>query len=78
MLRGQAWSWLENMVTVAVKLVPLGQSDGQQVLYQLSASLDQVVADAQACADEHIGAFTPAAAIASSLHETQYCRLFRS
>lgn len=78
MLRGQAWSWLENMVTVAVKLVPLGQSDGQRVLYRLSASLDEVVTTAQALADDQLGAFTPAAAIASSLHETQYCRLFRS
>lgn len=78
MLRGQAWSWLENMVTVAVKLVPLGQSDGQQVLFRLSESLDAVVAKARALEDDALGAFTPAAAIASSLHETQYCRLFRS
>ena len=78
MLRGHAWSWLENMVTVAVKLVPLGQSDGQRVLYRLSQMLDEIVAQAQDCDDDELGAFTPAAAIASSLHETQYCRLFRS
>ena len=78
MLRGHAWSWLENMVTVAVKLVPLGQSDGQRVLYRLSDVLDEVVAQASALSDDELGAFTPAAAIASSLHETQYCRLFRS
>lgn len=78
MLRGQAWSWLENMVTVAVKLVPLGQSDGQAALYRLAAELDPVIDDACRLQDDELGAFTPAAAIASSLHETQYCRLFRS
>lgn len=78
MLRGHAWSWLEGLVTVAVKLVPLGQSDGQCVLYRLSSELDEVVSRAQQCMDDELGASTLAAAIASSLHETQYCRLFRS
>lgn len=78
MLRGHAWSWLENMVTVAVKLVPLGQSDGQRVLFRLGETLDDIVHCALVCGDDELGASTPAAAIASSLHETQYCRLFRS
>ncbi|MBQ0754712.1 MAG: urease accessory protein UreF [Gammaproteobacteria bacterium] len=78
MLRGQAWSWLENMVTVTVKLVPLGQSDGQRVLYQLGGVLDEVVEKACGYDDDDLGASTVSAAIASSLHETQYCRLFRS
>ena len=34
MLQGYLWSWLENMVIVAVKLIPLGQSDGQRVLFR--------------------------------------------
>jgi urease accessory protein len=33
---GYAWCWLENQVTTAVKIVPLGQTDGQRVLFQLS------------------------------------------
>ena len=31
-LNGYLWSWLENMVIVAVKLIPLGQSDGQRAV----------------------------------------------
>lgn len=77
-LQGHAWAWLENMVSVAIKLVPLGQSDGQRVLFVLSEQLDEVCATAQALTDDELGASSTAMAIASSLHETQYCRLFRS
>ena len=77
-LTGFVWSWLENMVTVAVKLVPLGQSDGQRVLYRLSEAVEATCNAALKIADDEIGASTPALAIASSQHETQYCRLFRS
>ena len=77
-LGGYAWAWLENMVMVAIKLVPLGQSDGQRVLYRLSEQISAVCQAAKNVADSDIGASSPAMAIASSLHETQYCRLFRS
>ena len=78
MLQGYAWSWLENSVTVAIKLIPLGQSDGQAVLYQLAEKLPLITEQAMNVCDDEIGASTPALAIASSLHETQYTRLFRS
>lgn len=78
MITGYAWSWLENAVTVAIKLVPLGQSDGQSVLYRLAETLPQLVDDVIQVTDDEIGASTIASAIASSLHETQYTRLFRS
>ena len=77
-LNGYLWSWLENMVIVAVKLIPLGQSDGQRVLYRFSDQLAAITANALALDDDDIGSSSPAMAIASSLHETQYCRLFRS
>jgi urease accessory protein len=78
MLRGYLWSWLENMVIGAVKLIPLGQSDGQRVLFRFTDVLDRACRDALDVEDDDIGASSPAQAIASSLHETQYCRLFRS
>lgn len=77
-LNGYLWSWLENMVIVAVKLIPLGQSDGQRVLYRFSDQLAEITREAMARSDDDIGSSSPAMAIASSLHETQYCRLFRS
>lgn len=77
-LTGFVWSWLENMVTVAVKLIPLGQSDGQRILYRLSGEVETLCDAVAGIGDDEIGASTPALAIASSQHETQYCRLFRS
>lgn len=77
-LMGMAWSWLENAVVVAIKLVPLGQTQGQKLLYELSEDISRVVEHAFNIEDDEIGASSPALAIASSLHETQYTRLFRS
>ena len=75
---GYAWSWLENLVLAAVKLIPLGQTQGQQVLQRLTPMLPALLPVSVELQDEDIGAANPALAIASSLHETQYTRLFRS
>ena len=75
---GYAWGWLENQVAAAIKLIPLGQTEGQQVQLRLAERLPAVVQGALAVADEDIGAAAPALAIASARHETQYTRLFRS
>lgn len=76
--RGYLWSWLENAVMAGVKLVPLGQTAGQQMLLKISAGLPALIEQAQALDDPQVGSSTPALAIASSKHETQYSRLFRS
>lgn len=73
------WAWLENQVMAAVKLVPLGQTAGQRMLAALSPALPALVSEAIRRADDGDWEnFTPALALASSLHETQYTRLFRS
>jgi urease accessory protein len=72
------WSWLENQVMAAIKLVPLGQTAGQQMLLQLSLPIPALVKEAMANADGDWQNFTPGLAHASSQHETQYTRLFRS
>lgn len=77
-LLGYTWSWLENMVMAAVKIVPLGQTTGQQVLADLVIRCSEVVEKGLEIEDEEIGGSCPASAIGSSLHETQYTRLFRS
>ncbi len=73
-----AYAWLDNGVTAGIKLIPLGQSSGQRLLARLGATLPARVLEAAEVADDRIGGSTPALAIASSLHETQYTRLFRS
>lgn len=73
-----AWSWLENQVLAGVKLVPLGQVAGQRLLLDLARRIPAVCASALVCGDDEIGGTLPIVALASSLHETQYTRLFRS
>ncbi|MGV3002968.1 urease accessory protein UreF [Vibrio sp.] len=76
--QGYLWSWAENIVMAGVKLVPLGQTAGQKTLLALSERLPQAIGKANQIQDDDIGSFTPSVAIASSRHETQYTRLFRS
>ena len=77
-LTGYLWSWLENQALCAVKLVPLGQVAGQRLLLELSARLPERVEAALSLADEDIGGSAFGLALASSRHEVQYSRLFRS
>jgi urease accessory protein len=66
-----AFSWLENQVQAAVKLVPLGQSSGQRLLMSLRP-LSGMAPPPQpwTC--------TPMASLLMMRHERQYSRLFRS
>ena len=75
---GLLWSWLENQVAAAIKLVPLGQTDGQRLIGQLLEEIPALLAEAQQLSDDEIGSCLPMLAILSAQHETQYSRLFRS
>ncbi len=75
---GFCWSWLENQIAAATKLVPLGQTQAQTLLGELQTLIPPAIASAQVLRDDELGSGLPALAIASSLHETQYSRLFRS
>ena len=77
-LRGLLWSWLENQVASAIKLIPLGQTQGQRLLIALTEDVDKTVSAAAEILDENIGWSLPRLAMASMNHETQYSRLFRS
>jgi urease accessory protein len=77
-LAAYVWTWLENQVLCAMKLVPLGQVAGQRMLTALGARIPEVVATAMALADDELSTFAPGIALASARHETQYTRLFRS
>jgi len=77
-LVGYLWSWLENQVMAALKAVPLGQSAGQRMLAGIGADLPEFATRAMQLEDDDLTNFSPGLAIASSRHETQYSRLFRS
>jgi urease accessory protein len=69
---------VSNLVSAGVRLVPLGQTDGQRVLAALEAPLAQTAERALATALDDIGMAAVRADIASMRHQTQYTRLFRS
>jgi urease accessory protein len=73
-----AQAFAANLVSAAVRLIPLGQSDGLRALARLEPLIPRVVAAALACTLDDIGGAAVAADIASMRHETQYTRLFRS
>jgi len=75
---GFTWSWLENQVAAATKLVPLGQTQAQRLLTLFQPTIAQTIEQAEGTLEDNIGGGLPALAIASALHETQYSRLFRS
>ena len=75
---GYLWSWCQNQVAAAIKLVPLGQTAGQRILQALIALIPAVVEQALAIEDDDIGFTAPGLALASARHEGQYTRLFLS
>ena len=75
---GLLWSWLENQVAAATKSVPLGQTAAQRILMRLIPQIPQICDQALILSDDDIGGGLPGLALASSLHERQYSRLFRS
>jgi urease accessory protein len=78
MQSGFCWAYIDNQVAAATKLVPLGQTQAQNLLFELSEQVEQAIDQANQIDDENIGASLPRLAMASAWHETQYTRLFRS
>ena len=67
-----------NLISAGVRLVPLGQSDGQRVLAALEPVVEATAQRALATPLDQVGGAAFRADLASLLHETQYTRLFRS
>jgi urease accessory protein len=67
-----------NLVSAGVRLVPLGQTDGQRILAALEPMVRATAARALVTPLAELGAASFRADLASMRHETQYTRLFRS
>jgi len=70
--------FVSNLVSAAVRLVPLGQTDGQRAIAALAEDVGQIVALSMETTIDDLGSATLMVDWCSSLHETQYTRLFRS
>lgn len=67
-----------NWISAGVRLIPLGQTDGQRVLAALEADVGAAAVRALKTQLEDLGSAAFRADIAGMRHETQYTRLFRS
>lgn len=70
--------FVANLVSAGVRLVPLGQTDGQRALVALEAAVAVAARQAVASDLDDLGGAMFRADIGSMKHETQYTRLFRS
>ncbi|WP_019501925.1 urease accessory UreF family protein [Pseudanabaena sp. PCC 6802] len=72
------YSWASNLVGAGVKLIPLGQTMGQQILRDLQPQIANTAQQVIQPGDDVLEACTWGLSLASMAHETQYTRLFRS
>ena len=69
---------MANLVSAGVRLVPLGQTDGQRTIAALEGAVTETVERALATALDNLVTAAPIVDWTSMRHETQYTRLFRS
>ena len=67
-----------NLISAGVRLIPLGQTDGQRLLAALEPTSPQPPLARSTTPLDQVGGAAFRADIASMRHETQYTRLFRS
>jgi urease accessory protein len=71
-------AFVTNLVSAAVRLVPLGQTDGTKIIARLAPLAREVAARAARSTLDDVGGAALRSDISSMRHETQYTRLFRS
>jgi urease accessory protein len=67
-----------NLVSAGIRLIPLGQADGQRAMAALRPIVAKVAALAGAASLAELGGAAPCIELCSMRHETKYTRLFRS
>jgi len=67
-----------NLISAAIRLVPLGQTTGLQVLAAIQPVIVRIAGETAAASLDDIGGCVFRADLAAMAHETQYTRLFRT
>jgi urease accessory protein len=71
-------AYLANLVSAGVRLIPLGQTEGQLAIAELEDAVLATSAQAKTATIDDLGSAAFMVDLASMAHETQYTRLFRS
>lgn len=69
---------MANLVTVAVRFVPLGQTEGQAILAGLGPAITTLAAWAETATVDDLGTATLGADMAAMRHETMETRIYRT
>lgn len=77
-LLGYLQSWATNLVSAGIKLIPLGQTAGQQLLLNIEGEIQDAAQVISQLSDEALESCGWGLSLASMAHETMYSRLFRS
>ncbi|MEM9627348.1 MAG: urease accessory protein UreF [Pseudomonadota bacterium] len=79
-LHGYLHAFVANLVSAGVRLVPLGQTDGQRIIAALEPAIAKIASDVLTLDKplNHLASNTIVNDWCSMRHETQYTRLFRS
>ncbi len=77
-LAGFAMTFTSNLVSAAIRLSVIGQTDGQRVMARLLLHAIQAAHSAETAMLDDLGGSAFRSDIASLAHETQHTRLFRS
>lgn len=77
-LLGYLQSWATNLVSAGIKLIPLGQTAGQQLLLNLEHEIYTAAETTLVLPDEALESCGWGLSLASMAHESLYSRLFRS
>ena len=75
---GYLETFAANLISAAVRLVPLGQTAGLRVLAALEPVILRIASETRAATLDDLGGCAFRSDIAAMRHETQYTRLFRS
>lgn len=67
-----------NIIAAGVRFIPLGQTEGQQVLARLFPAFDAIAAEAAEATLDDLGSATFRADLAAMQHETLKTRIFRT
>src|SRR5262249_46806533 len=71
-------SYIANLVGAGVRLIPLGQTDGQRAIAALEQAVQHASTQAETSEICDLGSAAFMVELASMAHETQYTRIFRS
>jgi len=71
-------TWVNNLISAGIKLIPLGQTTGQKLLTRINSVIINNYKSILTLPDEELYCCSLGLGLASMNHEQQYTRLFRS